>query len=150
MQWEHVEFVSDGIVITLPRSKTDQTGERQKSVIPFGNDLRCPVRALIDWRQTSKLWDGYVFRRVSKTGSISAHGITGVYVNMVIRDLVKTVGLPNAVPYSAHSLRRGFATEAARLGASMPSIQKHGRWRSTRTVVEYVEAGERFGKPLVS
>ena len=24
-------------------------------------------------------------------------------------------------------LRRGFATEAARLGASMPAIQKHGR-----------------------
>lgn len=150
MQWEHVEFVSDGIVITLPRSKTDQTGEGQKSVIPFGNDLRCPVRALIDWRQASKLWDGYVFRRISKTGTISTHGVTGVYVNMVIRDLVKAVGLPNAEQYSAHSLRRGFATEAARLGASMPSIQKHGRWRSTRTVVEYVEAGRRFEDSAVN
>ena len=37
---------------------------------------------------------------------------------------------------SAHSLRRGFATEAARLGASMPAIQKHGRWKSTKTVFE--------------
>ena len=77
-------------------------------MIPFGNELRCPVRALIDWRQASKLWDGYIFRRISKTGTISQHGITGVYVNILIRDLVKTVGLPNAEQYSAHSLRRGL------------------------------------------
>ena len=69
---------------------------------------------------------------------------------MLIRDLVKTVGFPNAEQYSAHSLRRGFATEAARLGASMPSIQKHGRWKSTRTVVEYVEAGRRFEDSAVN
>lgn len=150
LKWEHVEFVSDGMVITLLRSKTDQSGEGQTCVIPFGNELRCPVRALIDWRQASKLWNGFIFRRISKTGTISSHGITGVYVNMLIRDLVKAVGLPNADQYSAHSLRRGFATEAARLGASMPAIQKHGRWRLIRTVVEYVEAGRRFEDSAVN
>jgi len=40
-----------------------------------------------------------------------------VYVSMVSRDLVNVVGLPNAEQYSAHSLGRGFATEAARLVA---------------------------------
>ncbi len=30
------------------------------------------------------------------------------------------------------------------MGASMPSIQKHGRWLTTKTVVEYVEAGRKF------
>jgi len=70
---------------------------------------------------------GFIFSRVSKTGTISSHGIMGVYVNTLIRDLVKAVSLSNAEQYSAHSLRRGFATEVARLGASMLAIQKCGR-----------------------
>jgi hypothetical protein len=51
---------------------------------------------------------------------------------------------------SAHSLRRGFATESARLGASLPSIQKHGRWKCTRTVLEYIEAGREFSDSAVN
>jgi hypothetical protein len=58
--------------------------------------------------------------------------------------------LPNAEQYSAHSLRRGFVTEAARLGASMPAIQRHGRWKSTRKVVEYIEAGRQFADSVVN
>jgi integrase len=50
----------------------------------------------------------------------------------------------NADQVSAHSLRRGFATEAARLGAPMPAIQKYGRWKSTKTVFEYIEEGRQF------
>ncbi len=150
LKWEQVAFVSDGMVITLPRSKTDQTGDGQTCVIPFGNETRCPVRALIDWRQASKCWEGFVFRRISKTGTISQQGLTGVYVNLLIQQWVKVIGLPNADQYSAHSLRRGFATEAARLGASMPAIQRHGRWRSTRTVVEYIEAGRQFADSAVN
>ena len=62
----------------------------------------------------------------------------------MVQSSVKDVGLLNPELYSAHSLRRGFATESARKGASMPSIQKHGRWKTTKTVVEYVEAGRAF------
>ena len=51
---------------------------------------------------------------------------------------------------SSHSLRRGFATEAARLGASMPAIQRHGRWRLTKTVIEYIEAGRQFANCAVN
>jgi integrase len=36
---------------------------------------------------------------------------------------------------SAHSLRRRFATEASRLGASMPTIQKHGRWQKCLSIL---------------
>ena len=61
-----------------------------------------------------------------------------------LRQLDKAAAIPNSDQMSAHSLRRGFATESARLGASMPAIQRHGRWRSTKTVVEYIEAGRQF------
>ena len=51
LTWEQVSFVSDGMIIKLSRSKTDQTGQGADCVIPFGNEMRCPVRALLDWRQ---------------------------------------------------------------------------------------------------
>lgn len=150
LKWEQVSFESDGMVITLPRSKTDQAGDGQKVIIPFGNDNRCPVRALIDWRQASGQWSGLVFRWVSKTGNVMSKGISGFQVNRIIQILAKKVGLSNADQYSAHSLRRGFATEAARKGASMPAIQRHGRWKSTRTVIEYIEAGRQFSDSAVN
>ena len=149
LQWEHVSFVNDGMIITLPRSKTDQVGEGARCVIPFGNKERCPVQALLEWRNQAKLWSGAVFRRLSKTGTISDKAISTDYCNRLLRQIIKDAGMPNAELYSAHSLRRGFATEAARLGASMPSIQRHGRWQTTRIVVEYIEAGRQFADSAV-
>jgi site-specific recombinase XerD len=144
LHWEQVHFVSDGVIIKLSRSKTDQTGQGADCVIPFGNALRCPVRALLDWRKASQQFAGPIFRRISKTGTVSGSAISGQSVNLILRQLAHDAGLTNAAQMSAHSLRRGFATESARLGASMPSIQRHGRWRSTKTVVEYIEAGRQF------
>lgn len=149
LQWEQVRFVNDGMIITLPRSKTDQVGEGAHCVIPFGNSERCPVQALLEWRSQSKLWSGAVFRRLSKTGTISDKPISSDYCNRLLRLVIADAGIPNAELYPAHSLRRGFATEAARLGASTPSIQRHGRWQTTRIVVEYIEAGRQFADSAV-
>jgi integrase len=102
------------------------------------------VQALLEWRQAAKQWDGPVFRRLSKTGRLINTGISGRSICTVVQFVVKAIGLENPVGYSAHSLRRGFATELARRGASKPAIQKHGRWKTTSTVVEYVEAGRSF------
>ena len=65
-------------------------------------------------------------------------------INKKINQLTNEGGILNSEMYSAHSLSRGFVTEAAKIVASMPSIQKHGRWNTTKTVVEYVEAGLQF------
>ena len=65
-------------------------------------------------------------------------------INLVVRKRAQQAKLINWQKMSSHSLRRGFATEAARKGASMPAIQRHGRWRSVKTVVEYIEAGRKF------
>lgn len=122
----------------------------QQCVIPFGNEVRCPVQVLLDWRQASKLWEEYVFRKIGKSGALLRGSITPHHINRVIRDIVEAAGLPNAEQYSAHSLRRAFATESVRLGASMPAIQRDGRWKSTKTVVEYIEAGRQFSDSAVN
>ncbi|MEK6731899.1 MAG: site-specific integrase [Pseudomonadota bacterium] len=150
LTWEQVSFERDGMIILLPRSKTDPTGEGAKCVIPFGNDTRCPVRALIEWRKASNQWSGSIFRRISKTGTLNKKSITPRHWSKVVQGLAKSVGLPEPERFSSHSLRRGFATEASRLGASMPAIQRHGRWRSTKTVLEYIEAGRQFADSAVN
>ena len=126
-----MSFATDGIVIKLSRSKTDQTGQGADCVIPYGNDLRCPVRALIDWRKASGVFDGAIFRRIDKTGAVIDKAIGPRQVNRIVSDEAFNDALVNAEHMRAHSLRHVFSTEAARLSASMPSIQRHGRWKST-------------------
>lgn len=144
LAWSQLSFVGDGLVIRLPRSKTDPTGEGAQVVVPFGNPSRCPIQALLHWRTVSKTGAGPVFRRVVAHTRVGLKPITAEYAHRRIRALAKAAGLPQWAEYGSHSLRRGFATEAARCGAPLAAIQRHGRWQSTQTVLEYVEAGRQF------
>lgn len=85
-----------------------------------------------------------------KTGTINKNRIKTYHLNRIIQKLAQEVKRPHANQYSAHSLRRGFATESARLGTSMPAIQRHGRWRSTKTVVKYIEVERQFSDSAVN
>ncbi len=150
LQWKQVQFVDEGMIITLPRSKTDQAGEGAECTIPFGTANRCPVRHLLDWKKESRCHTGPVFRPISKTGKILERAMSQKYWMQLIRDIARGAGLPQADQISSHSLRRGFATEAARLGAPMAAIRKHGRWLCDKTVLEYIEAGRRFQDSAVN
>lgn len=150
LDWEQVSFVNDGLVIKLLRSKTDQTGEGDDCVIPTGREPLCPIRALIHWRKELGEYDGPVFRGVTKTNTIKTTRMAPKSINEIVRAVAKETGILTWDEMSSHSLQRGFATEAARLGASMPAIQRHGRWRSVKMVVEYIEAGRQFGDSVVN
>jgi hypothetical protein len=41
-------------------------------------------------------------------------------------------------------MRRGLATTASRDGVSIPAIMRQGRWKQVGTVMEYIEAAQRF------
>ena len=41
-------------------------------------------------------------------------------------------------------MRRGLATIASRDGVSIPAIMRQGRWKQVDTVMEYIEAAQRF------
>ena len=51
---------------------------------------------------------------------------------------------PDAQRMSTHSARRGFATAADRRGVTVADIMHHGRWKSVKTVMEYIKAGRGF------
>ena len=142
--WEHIRFVPEGMEILIPRSKTDQGGEGQTCAIPYGDSTLCPVSALTAWREQSGYGTSWVFRQMAKGSQIKAEAVKPNQVSLIIKSIAKACQLPDAEHYSSHSMRRGFATEASKKGASFGAIMRQGRWRHEGTVLGYIEEGKRF------
>lgn len=142
---EHIQRVKDGILILIPRSKTDQGGEGQTCAIPYGsNTILCPVRALDYWLSRSKITTGPIFRGIDRWEKLQKKALTPLAVTLIIKRWIKACELPNAENFSSHSLRRGLATSASYKGASLTSIMRQGRWKHANTVLGYIEEGQRF------
>ena len=150
IKWDDITFSKEGIEIIIPRSKTDQSGEGGVVAIPNGNDAICAMRALKLWQEYSGLCDGFIFRGISKSENILSHVIKSNQVNLIIKQVARDCGLDYADDFSAHSLRRGFATEAAKRNAPFQSIMRQGRWKHEGTVLGYIEEGKRFEENAVS
>jgi len=65
----HVAWEPEGIVITLPRSKTDQQGQGIVKAIPYGSGPCCPASALRAWMTAAGITSGPLFRPITKWGS---------------------------------------------------------------------------------
>lgn len=105
----------DGIRIRIARSKTDQHGAGQELLVVYAEPPRpCPVRALRAWIDTAELTSGPVFRRVTRTGAISSP-LTAQSVALIIKKRARGAGLDER-EFAGHSLRAGYATQAARDG----------------------------------
>jgi len=146
IQVEHINWEYEGITITLPRSKTDQTGEGIQKALPRGDGVRCPVRALEMWLKRSGISDGPVFRSISRWGQVQPAALHASTVNEVLSAAAVFAGLSYAPSLSSHSLRRGMATSARRAGAGFREIKKQGGWRHDGTVHGYIEEADRFSE----
>jgi integrase len=144
IQWEHITFVTEGLILLIPRSKTDQTGEGQRCAIPYGDDTLCPVTALKNWCEKARIQSDFIFRGINRHEKLSLKPITPRSVNLIIKSVAMVCGLPDAEHFSSHSLRRGFATCASKKGAPFVTIMRHGRWRHEGTVLGYIEEGQQF------
>lgn len=146
IHYEHIKWEKDGIEILLPLSKTDQTHEGQYCAIPYGNEMFCPIKTLEKWLTYSKIKEGPIFRRISRNALISTKALTPLSVNHIIRRCAHAADISNAYKFSPHSLRRGLATSAARSNTPLQVIMRAGRWKQVNTVMEYIEASERFSE----
>lgn len=150
LERENVRFEDQGLLITLPRSKTDQSGEGQYCAIPKLDTQYCPFVLLDRWLRQAPLSSGLLFRAVTKSQKLQERSMSTQGFNHVLRHRAKQAGLRDAETLSSHSLRRGFATSASASGASFKSIMTQGRWRHEGTVLEYIEAGQRFNDNAAS
>lgn len=139
-----VDFNTDGLVMTLRRSKGDQEGAGEKVGIPYGSSpSTCPVRAFQAWLDQAGITEGAVFRSVNRHGQVQPKGLSDKAVALIVKRAVELIGL-NPDEYAGHSTRSGLATSAAKAGVSERVIMKQTRHKSTQMVRKYIKDGEMF------
>ena len=139
-----LEFVTEGVIVTLRRSKTDQVGAGHRKGIPHGEFVEtCPVRNLRAWLEMAGITGGPVFRVITIAGVMTERRASPQAVNRAVKSAVKLVGL-DPDKYSAHSLRAGLVTEASRRDKRIDRIMDMTGHRSEMIVREYVREGELF------
>lgn len=138
-----LEFVREGLVVYLRRSKSDQAGEGRQVAVPIGRTVACPVEAIRHWLEFAAITDGPIFRPVNRAGNIGEARLTPQSVSLIVKHYAAAAGLP-AAGYSGHSLRAGLATSAAQAGASTRKICEQTGHKSEAMLARYIRAGNRF------
>ena len=130
----------DGLRIRIARSKTDQHGRGHELLVVYAEPPRpCPVRALRAWIDAAELTTGPIFRRVTRTGAISSP-LTPQTVALIIKKRTRASGL-DPREFAGHSLRSGYATQAARDGHHPTQIAATTRHQDQRVLAGYIRAG---------
>jgi len=144
IDYEDLEFVPEGLKITIKRSKTDQLGEGMIKGLPFfTNPEYCPVINLKKWLELSKIKSGPIFKRFAKGSSITNYRLTDQTVVLLIKKYLSMAGIDNS-NFSGHSLRSGFATVAAESGADERSIMSMTGHKTTQMVRRYIREANIF------
>ena len=145
LRHEDVRLTEEGLVVTIPKSKTDPEGAGQTIGIPYGSHPEsCPVRALDAWLERSNITCGYLFTAIGRWGGeVTAKPICDHQLAKIIKRLAVRAGLP-AGSFSGHSLRSGLATAAAEGGATERAIMEQTRHRSLKQVRKYIRRGSLF------
>ena len=147
---EDLEFVPEGVKITIKRSKTDQFGEGMIKGIPyFSNQIYCPVINLKKWLELSNIKSGPIFRRFAKGSVLTNNRLTDQSVVLIIKDYLNLAGIESK-NYSGHSLRSGFATVAAESGADERSIMAMTGHKTTQMVRRYIREANIFKNNALS
>ena len=150
IDYEDLDFVEEGVKITLKRSKTDQFGEGLIKGLPyFTNEKYCPVTSLRNWINLSKIKTGPIFRRFAKGSVLTSNRLTDQSVVLIIKDCLKFAGIDNQ-NFSGHSLRSGFATVAAESGADERSIMAMTGHKTTQMVRRYIREANIFKNNALS
>ena len=144
LDYDDLDFVTEGLKINLKRSKTDQFGEGSVKALPYFDNIQyCPVLSLKNWIEISNISSGPLFRRLSKSSKLSENRLTDQTVALLIKKYLKIAGIDNK-NYSGHSLRSGFATSAAESGAEERSIMSMTGHKSTEMVRRYIKEANLF------
>ena len=145
-----IVIASEGITVTLRRSKTDQEGQGRKIGIPYGSKPHtCPVRCLQAWLNVAEIQAGPLFRPINKHGHILPHALSDRSVALIVQKTARNAGL-DATQYAGHSLRAGLATSAAQAGVSERAIMQQTGHANVNMVRRYIREGSLFRENAAS
>lgn len=135
-----ITFEPEGVRIQLRASKTDQERQGRDVHLRLGvHRHTCPVSALRSWLAIRHDDGDPLLTSVARNGRSTGRRLTGDVVDRVVRSYAE-----RAQPgprYSAHSLRAGLATAAAKGGADPRTIMRQTGHRSLAVLESYVRSG---------
>lgn len=156
LQRRFVKLSEEGLTITMPISKTDQTGKGIAKGITYSDKYPelCPVKNYEHWLKllNESNQGDYLFLKISHADEIADIN-EPLNVSTIVRTLknhLKNAGIPDPGLFSGHSPRRGFTTDAYYAGASTRAIVKQGGWKNDKMVNDYIEEDSVFMRNATS
>jgi len=113
----------------LPPTKGDRQFKGGNFKVPLLSRL-CPVSAYEEWIAAARLTAGPVFRAIDRWGNISDNGLNIDSLVPLLRNILQEAGVDAPELYSAHSLRRGFASWATANGWDLKTLMEHVGWKT--------------------
>jgi integrase len=143
---------SRGIEVHLDLAKTAQNGDGQRVIIPAA-DAPLAMTWLEHWIKVAGRRPGQrVFCQISRSDRLIQRPMSPVAVTAVVRSLVleyllasgmeEVAAVTAANRYRSHSLRSGYATQAAHGGVVLSRIQDHCRHKSPLTTAGYIRLAQ--------
>jgi hypothetical protein len=144
-----IDRVSDGFLITLHQSKTDQGRLGVRRLITTGC-RPCPIEALTCWVNAAGINRGFIFRpsqlgrrllnQAINIPSLTKIVRTSIY-NCLCAEGANAVEAKNAsCLYSGYSLRRGFVHSAVKANVSGDAIALQAGWKNQDLIVRYAKS----------
>jgi len=144
-----LEFREEGLIINLGRSKTDQEGKGRTIGIPKAENDICPVKSVREWleRRNEKgvaanepLFPALGIHCKGRFWYTTGKRLTPRMISLIVKRYARYAGL-HTDKLSAHSLRRGLATQAGQIGVPERIIARHTGHRSVAVLRTYIESG---------
>lgn len=131
----------DGLMLAcmtmeLGRTKatTAEEGSRVKLVGRAVDALRC-------WLTVATISTGYIFRQIDRWDNIASCPLSPGGINYIVKRRLALAGY-NPADYSAHGLRAGYLTEAAKEGIALPEAMRQSQHRSVQQAANYYNDAE--------
>lgn len=130
------------MAIALGRTKIGQADDDDSRVLLIGT----PVTALREWIERADITKGALFRAIDRWEAIDDRALTPQAINLILKRRCAMAGL-DPVEFSAHGLRAGYLTEAARNGVALPAAMRQSQHRSVQQAARYYnDADQALGK----
>ncbi|WP_280564817.1 site-specific integrase [Chromohalobacter sp. 48-RD10] len=142
---EDLQWLPQGVTITLHHSKTNHTGRVETKSIPRApaNTAYCPVAMLETWLAASGINRGAIFRGITCKGNLGAGRMSSGNVYVRMKQAIEKADLISE-GYTPHSFRAGFITEAHLRGKSDLQIKRMSGHRDQRTFERYIRIADAF------
>jgi Phage integrase family len=123
--------------VRLGRTNTTEADDDAKALM-----IGPPVVALRAWIERAKIARGPIFRGIDRWGTVEAKALSPQSVNLILKRRCVAAGL-DPQEFSAHGLRSGYLTEAARQGVSLPEAMQQSQHRSVQQAASYYKDADR-------